>query len=202
MNHFHENSISSILIQGYIHNKTSPRFTTSRSSHGSVTKAEMEPTEGVTSQDRWRYLSINSCCFKLLHLHFTALLWDFNCVFLAGKRIEGRLEKSILGHRFCRSRYACETEPHVHELPFGMTHLWNDCQEEEFVYLVKIDSAFCRTADALHTQWWIWPISTLKYIKIKSFYTYSCLYSSMSFEKCGYRYQHQYTELNLPLLPI
>lgn len=36
----------------------------------------------------------------------------------------------------------------MQKIAFGMTHLWNDCQEEDFVSFLKIDSFFCRTADA------------------------------------------------------
>lgn len=35
----------------------------------------------------------------------------------------------------------------MHQIAFGMTHLWNDCQEEDFVSFLKTDSPFCRTAD-------------------------------------------------------
>lgn len=62
-----------------------------------------------------------------------------------------------------RGRDPCETEPHVRGIPFGVSHSWNDCQEEDFVDFLKIDSSFCCTADV---------ISKLLYIKIKSFYAY------------------------------
>lgn len=57
--------------------------------------------------------------FKLLHLHFTALLWDFNSVFRSRQKNGGKIGKIdfrswILSH----GRDPCETEPHVHEIPF------------------------------------------------------------------------------------
>lgn len=127
--------------------------------------------------------------FKLLHLHFTALFETLTVYLWAGKRTEGRLGKSILGHGF-----RLTADSHVRLSHMCTRHLfWH----HSFVEWLS-RGRFCllpRDRFPFPSHCWC---DTHSMMNLADFNTEKSNYfiSRMSFEQFGYHGRHQYTKLS------